>query len=157
MSCKVGLTKVGEESWCRGPDDIDHGVHVCAGALSVGLPIRYRFVQIQNRFVQAETYLIKQGSVESKLFPDEDLVIPSHCNDKVGSVDQLLGELPLDMTGQIGSLLAQSGLDPFVHRLGLDVDPGRADNTGCADTESGLERILGCHTPEDIPRTHEQD
>src|SRR5215831_10643915 len=125
MCRNVELTKVGEKGRCRGPDDINHRPHVSPGLLGVGLPIRYRFVQIKNRLIVAEADLIKQGSVASKLFPNEDLVVSPHCNDKIGSVDQLLGELPLDMTGWISSLLAQSGLDPLMHRLRLGVNPGR--------------------------------
>ena len=38
----------------------------------------------------AETDLIKQGNVASEVFPNEDLVVSPHCNDKVGSLDQFL-------------------------------------------------------------------
>ena len=61
-------------------------------------PNRHHFVQIQNRRVVAETEMIKQGNVTSKLFPDEDLVISPHRNDEVGSLDQLLGKLSLNMS-----------------------------------------------------------
>jgi hypothetical protein len=79
-----------EKGRYRGPDDIDHRPHVGAGPLGVGLPIRYHFVQIQNRLIVAETDLIKQGNVASKLFPNEDLVVSPHRNDEVDSLDQLL-------------------------------------------------------------------
>ena len=42
--------------------------------------------------------MIKQGNVTSKFFPDEDLVISPHRNDEVGSLDQLLGKLSLNMS-----------------------------------------------------------
>ena len=99
MCRKAGLTEARKKGWCRGPDDIDHRPHVGAGPLRVGLPIRHHFVQIKNRLIVAETDLIKQGNVTSKLFPDEDLVVSPHCNDEVGSLDQLLGKLSLDMSG----------------------------------------------------------
>ena len=95
---KTGLTEVRKNGWCCGPDDIDHRAHVGAGSVRVGLPIRHHFVQIQNRRVVAETEMIKQGNVTSKLFPDEDLVISPHRNDEVGSLDQLLGKLSLNMS-----------------------------------------------------------
>jgi len=114
-------------------------------------------MQIKNRMVVAETDLIKQGNVASEVFQNEDLVVSSHRNDKVGSLDQFLGELSLDVFSWISSLLAQSGLDPVMHRLRLGVDPGRANDAGCTGAESGLERILGSHAPENVPRAHEQD
>jgi hypothetical protein len=63
-------------------------------------------MQIKNRMVVAETNLIKQGNVTSEVFPNEDLVVSPHCNDEVGSLDQLLGELSLDVCGWISALLA---------------------------------------------------
>jgi hypothetical protein len=86
----------------------------------------------------AETDLIKQGNVSSKLFPNEGLVVSPHRNDEVGSLDQLLGELSLDVSGCISSLLLQSDLDPVMYRLRLDVDAGRADDTECAEAKSRL-------------------
>jgi hypothetical protein len=53
-----------------------------------------------------KTDLIKQGSVASKFFPDEDLVVSPHRNNEVGSLDQLLGELSWDMSAWISTLLA---------------------------------------------------
>ena len=44
-----------------------------------------------------------------------------------------------------------------MHRLRLGVDPGRADDAGRVGAESRLERILGGHAPENVPRAHEQD
>ena len=128
-----------------------------AGPLKVGLPIRHHFVQIKNRLVVAETDLIKQRNVTSKLFPDKDLVISPHCNDEIGSVDEFLGELSLNMRGGIDALLSQAGLDPGMHRVRRRVDPGRAYRTGRACPESGLERVLGCHAPENVRRTDKQD
>ena len=87
MCRKTGLTKARKKGWCRGPDDIDHRPHVGAGSLRVGLPIRHHFVQIKDRMIVSETGLIKQGNVASKLFPNEDLVVSPHCNDKVGSLN----------------------------------------------------------------------
>jgi hypothetical protein len=43
-------------------------------------------MQIKNRLIVAETGLIKQGNITPKLFPNEDLVVSPHCNDKVGSL-----------------------------------------------------------------------
>ena len=106
MCRKAGLTEARKKGRCRGPDDIDHRPHVGAGPLGVGLPIRYYFVQIKNRLIVAETDLIKQGNVASKLFPNEDLVVSPHRNDEVGSLDQLLGELSLDVCGWISAFLA---------------------------------------------------
>jgi hypothetical protein len=63
-------------------------------------------MQIKNRMVVAETDLIKQGNVASEVFQNEDLVVSSHRNDEVGSLDQLLGELSLDVCGWISALLA---------------------------------------------------
>ena len=73
MCRKAGLTEARKKGRCRGPDDIDHRPHVGAGPLRVGLPIRHHFVQIKNRLIVAETDLIKQGNVTSKLFPNEVL------------------------------------------------------------------------------------
>ena len=70
----------------------------------VGLPIRYRFVQIKNRLIVAETDLIKQGNVQFKLFPDKELVVSPHRNDEVGSLNQFLGQLPWDVCGGISAL-----------------------------------------------------
>src|SRR5580765_8123725 len=106
MCCNIALMETGKKGRCRGPDDINHRPHVSPSSLRVGLPIRYRFVHVKNRLIVAEADLIKQGNVSSKLFPNEDLVVSPHCNHKIGRVDQLLGELPLDMTGRISSLLA---------------------------------------------------
>ena len=106
MCRNPGLTEARKKGRCRGPDDIDHRPHVGARPLRVGLPIRHHFVQIKNRLIVAEADLIKQGNIASKLFPDEDLVVSPHRNDKVGSLDQLLGELSLDVSGGISSLLA---------------------------------------------------
>lgn len=114
-------------------------------------------MHIQNRLVVAETELIKQGHVSSKLFPNEGLVVSPHCNDEVGSLDQLLGKLSLNVSGYIRSLLPQSDLDPLMHQLRLGVDPGRADDAGCAAAKSLLECIFCRQTPKDVPRTHEQD
>ncbi len=105
----------------------------------------------------AETELIKQGNVSSKLFPNEGLVVSPHRNDEVGSLDQLLGKLSLDVSSCISSLLPQSDPDPVMHRLRLGVDPGRADDAGCAEAKSRLECVLCRQTPKDVPRTHEQD
>jgi len=44
-------------------------------------------MQIKDRMIVSETGLIKQGNVASKLFPNEDLVVSPHCNDKVGSLN----------------------------------------------------------------------
>jgi hypothetical protein len=44
-------------------------------------------MQIENRLIVAKTDLIKQGNVTSKLFPNEDLMVSPHRNDKVGSLD----------------------------------------------------------------------
>ena len=93
--CKNRLTEVRKDGWRRSPDDIDHRAHVGAGSIGVGLPIWYHFVQIQNRLVVAETNLIEQGNVASKLFPYEDLVVSPHCHNEVCGLDQLLGKLPL--------------------------------------------------------------
>ena len=106
MCHKAGLTEARKKSRCRGPDDIDHRPHVGAGPLRVGLPIRHHFMQIKNRLIVAKTDLIKQRDIMSKLFPNEDLVVSSHCNDKISSLDQLLGELSWDVSGRISSLLA---------------------------------------------------
>ena len=95
-------------------------------------------MQIQNRLVEAKTDLIKQGNGLSILFPDERLVVSPHRNDEVGGLDQLLGKLPLDVTNRIRSLFTQSSQNLFMHRLGPDVDPRRADDIGCIGTESGL-------------------
>jgi hypothetical protein len=119
-----GLTEARKKGRCRGPDDIDHRPHVGAGPLGVSFPVRYRFMQIQNRLIVAETDLIKQGNVASEVFQNEDLVVSSHRNDEVGSLDQLFGGLSLNVCSWISSLLAQSGLDPGMHRLRLGVDPG---------------------------------
>ena len=105
MCRKAGLTEARKKGRCRVPDDIDHRPHVGARPLRVGLPVRHHFVQIKNRLIVAKTDLMKQGNVTSKLFPDEDLVVSPHRNHKVGSLDQLLGELSLDMSGWISSLL----------------------------------------------------
>ena len=134
MCRNAGLTEARKKGRCRGPDDIDHRAHVGAGPLKVALPIRHHFVQIKNRLIVAETELIKQGNVESKLFPNEDLVVSPHRNDEVGSLDQLLGELSLDVSGWINAFLAQPGLDPSMHGLRLGVNPGRADDAGHAGT-----------------------
>jgi len=154
---QAGLTEARKKGRCRGPDDIDHRPHVGAGLLGVGLPIRHYFVQIQNRLVVTETDLIKERNVASKLFPNKDLVVSPHRNDEIGSLDQLLGELSLDVCGWISALLAQSGLDPGMHRLRLGVDPGRADDAGRVRAKSDFERVLGCHTPKNVPRTHKED
>jgi hypothetical protein len=114
-------------------------------------------MQIQNRLVVAETELVKQGNVSSKLFPNEGLVVSPHRNDEVGSLDQLLGKLSLDVSSCISSFLPQSDPDPVMHRLRLGVDPGRADDAGCAEAKSRPECVLCCQTPKDVPRTHEQD
>jgi hypothetical protein len=42
-----------------------------------------------------------------------------------------------------------------MYRLGLDVDPGRADDAGCIRTKSDFERVLGSDAPKDVSRTHE--
>jgi hypothetical protein len=63
-------------------------------------------MQIQNRLIVTETDLIKQGNVASEVFQNEDLVVSPHRNDEVGSLDQLLGELPLNVCGWISALLA---------------------------------------------------
>ncbi len=110
MCRKAGLTETREKGRYRGPDDIDHRPH--------------RFVQIQNLLVVAKTGRIKQANVTSKS------LVSHPRNDQIGSLDQLLGELSLDVCDRIGSLLAQSGLDPGMHRLRLGVDPGRADDAG---------------------------
>ena len=114
-------------------------------------------MQIKDRMIVAETDLIEQGNVSSKLFPNEGLVVSPHCNDEVGSLDQLLGKLSLNVSGYIRSLLPQSDLDPLMHQLRLGVDPGRADDAGCAEAKSRLECVLCCQTPKDVPRSHEQD
>lgn len=123
----------------------------------VGLPIRYGFVQIKNRLVVAETDLIKQGNVQFKLFPDEELVVSPHRNNKVGSLDQFLGKLPRDVCAGISALRSQLGLNPVMYRLRLGVDPGRAHNARYVRSKSDLERVLSSHTPKNIPRAHEQD
>jgi hypothetical protein len=58
------------------------------------------------------------------LFPNEGLVVSPHRNDEVGGLDQLFGELSLDVCSWISTLLAQSSLNPGMHRLRLGVDPG---------------------------------
>ena len=75
--------------------------------------------------------MIKQGNVTSKLFPDEDLVISPHRNDEVGGLDQLLGKVVVEHVSldQLPFRVIES--DPAMYRLGLDVDPGRADDAGC--------------------------
>ena len=124
MCRKAGLTEARKKGRCRGPDGIDRRAHVGAGPLMIGLPIRYRFVQIKNRLVMPETDLIKQRYVTSKLFSDKDLVVSPHRNDEVGSLNQFLGLLPWDVCGGIRALRSQSGMDPVMDRLKLDVDPG---------------------------------
>jgi hypothetical protein len=124
MYRKACLTEARKKGRCRGPDDIDHRPHVGASPLEVGLPIRHHFVQIQNRLIVTETDLIKQGNGASEVFLNEDLVVLPHRNDEVGGLDQLLGELSLDVCGWISALLAQSGLDPGMHRLRHGVDSG---------------------------------
>ena len=124
-----------KNGWCRGPDGIDHRPHIGTSPLRVCLPIRHDFVQIQNRLVEAETDLIKQRNLASKLFPDEDLVVSPHCHNEVGRLDQLFGELSLDVTGRISTLFAQSALDPVMHRLRFGIDPGRTDEAGRASAE----------------------
>ena len=151
------LTQTGDKGRYRSPDGIDHRPHVSSGSLAVGLPIRYHFVHIKNRLIVTETDLIKQRNVAAKLFPNEDLVVSPHRNDEVGSPNEISGELSLDVCGGISSLLTQPGLNPVMHRLWLDVDPGRADYAGCADLEPHLERILGCHAPENVPRTYKEN
>ena len=152
---QTGLTEARKKGWCRGPDDIDHRTHIGAGPLRVSFPIRHRFMQIQNRLVVAETDLIKQRNVSSILFPDEGLVVSPHRNDDVGSLDQFLGKLSLDVTSRINSLFAQSSQNPVMHRLRLGVDPRRADDAGRTGAESGLKRVLGRHTAKNVPRAHE--
>ena len=44
-----------------------------------------------------------------------------------------------------------------MYRLRLGINPGRADDAERAGAESGLERLLCCHTPENVPRGHEQN
>ena len=103
---KPGLTEARKKGRCRGPDDIDHRPYIGARPLRVGLPVRNHFVQIKNRLIVVKTDLIKQRNITSKMLPNEDLVVSSHCNDKISSLDQLLGELSWDMSGRISSLLA---------------------------------------------------
>jgi len=87
MRRKAELTEARKKDWCRGPDDVDHRPHIGARLLRIGLPVRHHFVQIKNRLIVGKTDLIKQGNVTSKLFPNEDLVVSPHRNDKVGSLD----------------------------------------------------------------------
>src|SRR4029077_2282608 len=83
---KAWLPEARKKGWCCGPDAINYRTYIGAGPLRVSFPIRYRFMQIKNRMVVTETDLIKQGNVASKLFPNEDLVVSPHCNDKIGSL-----------------------------------------------------------------------
>jgi hypothetical protein len=152
---KNWLTKARKKGWCRGPDDIDHRAHIGGSPLMVGLPIRYRFVQIKNRLIVTETDLIKQRHVAPKLFPNEEPVVSPHRNDEVGTFDQFPGQLSWDMCGEIRAFLTQPGLNPGMHGLRLRIDPSRVDKVGRIRAEVGLERILCRYTPENIPRTDE--
>ena len=125
-----GLTHARKKGWCRSPDDIDHRAHVGGSPLMVGFPIRYHFVQIKNRLIVAKTDLIKQRNVAPKLFPNEELVVSPHRDDKVGPFDQFPGQLSRNVCGEISAFLAQPGLNPGMHGLRLGVDPGRTDNEG---------------------------
>jgi hypothetical protein len=114
-------------------------------------------MQIQDWLIVAETDLIKQGNVPAKLLPNKNLMVSPHRDDEVGSLDQLPGQLSLDMCGWISALLAHPGLDPGMHGLRFGVDSSRPDDTRRVRAKPDFERILGCHTPKNVPRAHEQN
>lgn len=141
----------------RDPNLIHHGPDIGAGLLGISRPFRHHFVEIQNRPVLAQADLIKEGRFTPEPFLNVILVVSSHRHDEVGSLDQLPGQLSLDMGGWISAPLAQPDRNPVRHGLRRHMDPGRTDHTRPVGIKSDFKRIFRSHTPENVRRTDKED